>query len=108
MELLHEAVPGTRSIAVLVNPISPTLTKTTIEDAQAAARSLGLELHILNASSDLTWMKSSRSWSNCKRADLWLALMHSSVAGLNNSQRFPFAMWCPRSTSFASSPRLAV
>jgi putative ABC transport system substrate-binding protein len=50
IELLHEAAPRTRSIAVLVNPTSPTLTKTTIEDAQAAARSLGLELHILNAS----------------------------------------------------------
>jgi putative ABC transport system substrate-binding protein len=52
MELLHEAVPGTRSIAVLVNPTSPTLTKTTIEDAQSAARSLGLKLHILNASTE--------------------------------------------------------
>jgi putative tryptophan/tyrosine transport system substrate-binding protein len=52
IELLHEAVPRARSIAVLVNPTSPTLTKTTIEDAQAAARSLGLELHILNASTE--------------------------------------------------------
>ena len=52
MELLHEAVPAMRSIAVLVNPTSPTLTKTTIEDAQAAAHSLGLELHILNASTE--------------------------------------------------------
>jgi putative ABC transport system substrate-binding protein len=52
MELLHEAVPAMRSIAVLVNPTSPALTKTTIEDAQAAAHSLGLELHILNASTE--------------------------------------------------------
>ena len=52
IELLHEAAPRARSIAVLVNPTSPTLTKTTIEDAQAAARSLGLELHILNASTE--------------------------------------------------------
>jgi putative ABC transport system substrate-binding protein len=52
MELLHEVSPRTRSIAVLVNPTSPTLTKTTIEDAQAAARSLGLELHILNANTE--------------------------------------------------------
>jgi len=52
MELLHEAAPRTRSVAVLVNPTSPTLTRTTIEDAQGAARSLGLELHILYASTD--------------------------------------------------------
>src|SRR5213595_3017175 len=37
VELLHEAVPQTSSIAVLINPTSPILTKTTIEDAQMAA-----------------------------------------------------------------------
>jgi putative ABC transport system substrate-binding protein len=41
-----------KSVAVLVNPTSPTLTKTTIEDAQAAARSLALGLHIVNASTE--------------------------------------------------------
>jgi putative tryptophan/tyrosine transport system substrate-binding protein len=52
VELLHEVVPGTNSIALLINPTSPTLTKTTIEEAQTAARSFGLELHILNASTE--------------------------------------------------------
>ncbi len=52
VELMHEVVIGTRSIALLVNPTSPSLTKTAIEDAQAAARSLSLELHILNASTE--------------------------------------------------------
>src|SRR5450759_4971047 len=42
VELLHEVVPGTSSMALLINPTSPTLTKTAIEDAQAAARSAGL------------------------------------------------------------------
>ncbi|HWO36786.1 MAG TPA: ABC transporter substrate binding protein [Candidatus Acidoferrum sp.] len=39
VQLLHEVVPGTSSIAVVINPTSPTLTKISIEDAQAAARS---------------------------------------------------------------------
>ena len=52
VQLLHEVVPGTNSIAVLINPTSPTLTKISIGDAQAAVRSLGLELHILNASTE--------------------------------------------------------
>jgi putative ABC transport system substrate-binding protein len=52
VELMHEVVPGTRSIALLVNPTSPNLTKIAIEDAQAAARSLSLELHVLNASTE--------------------------------------------------------
>ena len=45
-------VPATSVIALLVNPTNPTLTETSIEDAQAAARTLGLELHVLNASTE--------------------------------------------------------
>jgi putative ABC transport system substrate-binding protein len=52
LELMNEVVRGTRSIALLVNPTSPNLTKIAIGDAQAAARSLVLELHILNASTE--------------------------------------------------------
>jgi ABC-type uncharacterized transport system substrate-binding protein len=52
MELLHEVAPGTSSIAVLINPTSPTLSKITIEEAQTAARNLRLELHILKASTE--------------------------------------------------------
>jgi len=52
VELLHEVVSGISSIALLVNPTSPVLTKISIGDAQAAARSLGLELHVLNASTE--------------------------------------------------------
>jgi putative ABC transport system substrate-binding protein len=52
VELLHEVVPETKSIALLINPTSPVLTNISIEDAQAAARSLGLELHVLNASTE--------------------------------------------------------
>jgi putative ABC transport system substrate-binding protein len=52
VQLLHEVVPGPNSIAVLINPTSPTLTKISIGDAQAAVRSLGLQLHILNASTE--------------------------------------------------------
>jgi putative tryptophan/tyrosine transport system substrate-binding protein len=52
VELLHEVVPQASSIAVLINPTSPTLTKTTIEDAQTAAHSVGFDLHILKASTE--------------------------------------------------------
>jgi putative ABC transport system substrate-binding protein len=52
VELMHEVVPGRRSIALLVNPTSTNLTKIATEDAQAAARSLSLELHVLNASTE--------------------------------------------------------
>ena len=52
VELVYEVVLGTRSIALLVNPTSPNLAKTAIEDAQAAAGRFSLELHVLNASTE--------------------------------------------------------
>ncbi len=47
--LLHELVPATTSIAFLVNPASPTA-KPQVSDAQEAARALGQQIHVLNAS----------------------------------------------------------
>ena len=52
LELLYELVPTATIIALLVNPTSPNLTESTIKDLQAAARTLGLKLHVLHASSE--------------------------------------------------------
>jgi putative tryptophan/tyrosine transport system substrate-binding protein len=52
LELLHELVPTATIIALLVNPTSPNLTESTTKDLQAAARTLGLKLHVLHASSE--------------------------------------------------------
>jgi putative ABC transport system substrate-binding protein len=49
LELLHELVPKASVIGVLVNPTNPNA-ETVSKDLHAAARSLGLELHIVNAS----------------------------------------------------------
>jgi putative tryptophan/tyrosine transport system substrate-binding protein len=51
LELLHELVPAATVMALIVNPTSP-LAETLIGDAQAAARTLGLKLHVLYASSE--------------------------------------------------------
>jgi putative ABC transport system substrate-binding protein len=50
--LLHELVPTAQAIALLVNPTNPLQTEAERRELQVAARALGLELHILNASSD--------------------------------------------------------
>ena len=50
-ELLHELIPGTTVVGFLINPQNPTSTPQ-ISDVQAAARSLGVELRVLNASSE--------------------------------------------------------
>jgi putative ABC transport system substrate-binding protein len=52
LELLQELVPTARVIALLVDPTNAAIAETNIRDAQAAARSLGLELHVLNASAE--------------------------------------------------------
>ena len=50
-ELLRELIPGATVVGFLINPQNPTSTPQ-ISDVQAAARSLGVELRVLNASSE--------------------------------------------------------
>jgi ABC-type uncharacterized transport system substrate-binding protein len=51
LELLHELVPTATTIAILVNPANRSA-EIQVRDIQAAARTLGLELHILQASTE--------------------------------------------------------
>jgi len=51
LELLHELLPKSSSVGILVNPMSP-ISGSQVRDAQAAAPALGQQLHILNASSE--------------------------------------------------------
>jgi putative ABC transport system substrate-binding protein len=52
LELLHELLPTATIVGLLVNPTSPTLAEPTTRDLQAAARTLGLQLHVLHASAE--------------------------------------------------------
>ena len=52
LQLLHELLPTARVMALLVNPADPALAETYTKEVQAAARTLGLELHVLNASTE--------------------------------------------------------
>ena len=51
LELLRELVPGATRVAVLVNPAFAVNAETTLRDVEAAARTMGLQIHVLNASS---------------------------------------------------------
>jgi putative tryptophan/tyrosine transport system substrate-binding protein len=51
LELLHEMVPSAAAMAALVNPTNPNA-KSMLGSLHGAARTLGLELQILNASTD--------------------------------------------------------
>jgi ABC-type uncharacterized transport system substrate-binding protein len=52
LELLHELFPTATSFALLVNPANPALAKPVSEHVQAAARMLGVKLHVLHVSSE--------------------------------------------------------
>jgi putative ABC transport system substrate-binding protein len=52
LELLHEMIPKARIIALLADPTDRAIFENTTRGVQAAAQSLGLELHVLNVSTD--------------------------------------------------------
>jgi putative ABC transport system substrate-binding protein len=52
LELMHALLPTATDFAVLVDPTGPAIAEPFVRELQAAARSLGLRLHVLNASSE--------------------------------------------------------
>jgi putative tryptophan/tyrosine transport system substrate-binding protein len=50
LELLREVVPAATRVAVLVNPTNPLTTESTLRDVQSAARAMGLQIQVVNAS----------------------------------------------------------
>src|SRR5215468_8732768 len=70
LELLHEMLPTATRMALLVNPGSPALSEPAAKDAQAAARLLGVNLHVLHA-------KTALDFDN-----VFKALIHMRAGGL--------------------------
>ena len=52
LELMHELLPSVTVMALLVSPVVPRYAETTIRLSQAAADAVGLQLHLLRASSE--------------------------------------------------------
>jgi len=52
VDMLHQMVPKATVIAALVNPTDPALAGPATKDAQAAGRTLGLQIHIIQASTE--------------------------------------------------------
>jgi putative ABC transport system substrate-binding protein len=57
LDLLHELVPTATVIALLVNPTNPTGVESFLRGLQPTARALGLQLHILHASTEYDFDK---------------------------------------------------
>jgi putative tryptophan/tyrosine transport system substrate-binding protein len=52
LELLHELVPKAKTVVLLVNPNNVAVTEKLVSDVETGARSLGLEIHVLRASTE--------------------------------------------------------
>ena len=52
LELLHELVPKATVVGLLVNPINPALVEIETNEGMSAAKSFGITLHVLNASTE--------------------------------------------------------
>jgi putative ABC transport system substrate-binding protein len=52
LELLRELVPAATRVAVLVNPANAANAETTLRDVEAATRVIGLQMQVLNASTN--------------------------------------------------------
>jgi putative tryptophan/tyrosine transport system substrate-binding protein len=52
LELLNQVIPAANIVALLINPTNPVLSEPLLRDTQAAARKLGIQLHVVRASSD--------------------------------------------------------
>jgi putative ABC transport system substrate-binding protein len=52
LELLHELVPRATTVGLLVNPNNPNVADPTTKSLQGAARTLGLETHVVHAGAD--------------------------------------------------------
>jgi putative ABC transport system substrate-binding protein len=50
LELLRELLPGAARVAVLVNPANAANAQTALRDVEQAARAMGLQIHVFNAS----------------------------------------------------------
>ena len=83
LEILHELIPTVAVVAVLINPISPTA-DSQLRNLQAAARALGLQLHVCKPVLNETSIPCLQPCSNCGRAGSWSPPIPSSPPTVNS------------------------
>jgi putative ABC transport system substrate-binding protein len=96
LELLHEVVPTATAVAALVNLTNPNA-EALSKSLKVAARTLGLELHVLNASTEVGIDTALATLVQLRVA------MSSSLHVRNSSPPSRFGTGCPRSFKHAQS-----
>jgi putative tryptophan/tyrosine transport system substrate-binding protein len=106
LEVLHQLLPTATTIAVLVDPTSPTLSEAFLRGLKTAVPTFGLQLYVLQASTEPD-IDRVFAWTNDDQVRSSSAPAHSSIPGANSLPRYHSATRCRQSTNFARSWRLA-
>jgi putative ABC transport system substrate-binding protein len=106
VEMLHELVPTATVTAALLNPTFPG-SESQSRDLQAAARKLGLQLHILHASTDRDFDPIFATMVQLRAGILVIVADPYFFGTAIKSPPWPFVTGCPPFSSYASSRRLA-
>jgi putative ABC transport system substrate-binding protein len=106
IELLHELAPNAAVVAVLVNPTNR-YTETETRVLQDGSRSLGLQLHILRASTAREIDAAFETLAELEPARFSSAPTCSFSAGANKSSHLQLSTHCLLSTDGASMRLLA-
>jgi putative ABC transport system substrate-binding protein len=95
LDLLHDLLPRAVRVAVLVNPADATNTASTLRDVEAAARAIGLQVQVLNASTsreiNAAFENVGRDWPDALFVgpDTFLIARRLQVAQLAAFHRLP-------------------
>jgi putative ABC transport system substrate-binding protein len=102
LQLLRQLLPDAGRFGALADPADPN-TQFLIPDLQAAARTLRLQLDIVNASNDNDVEMAFATFPNSVLVPSWSAPVPSTTSAWNNSWLWQPVMRCPRSSSSVSS-----
>src|SRR5262249_8473830 len=97
-----------RSLPCLVNPTSPHLAEAQVRDLLPAARPLGLQVHVLEASTDRDFDAIFANLAQLRAGGLVVPLIHSSLVEANSSPRWQRVTQYLRSIPSASMLRPVV
>ena len=105
--LLHDFIPTATIIGLLVNPTDPR-TETQMRETQEAAHSLGLLIHVLNASTEGEINTAFAMLPQLRPGALLVGTSNLFTDVANSSRRWQHDRECLRSTSIANTLRLVV
>ena len=106
LELLRELLPGVIRIAVLVDPANARTTESTLKELEAAVRTIGLQMEVINASTS-PQIDAAFATLVSKRPDALFVGIPSCSAAVSNWCNWRRAMRFPPYIKTANMPRSA-